>query len=906
MADTDTDTGLNLLVENLLDSVREKAKFIADNSKLQIYDLEDDFLHLEEQVQRLRALLNIAAQWQINTSSKWKQLVNKDIRITVHRAEDVIDGLALMFQLYLDKKQGLIVFDSIRGDSVRIIRRDSVSNLATKIDGLNEKVKEFLQNNQPAVQPEKNSQDLPLKENEVVGLKEEAEKVIKRLVDRSEDLNVVPVVGMHGLGKTTLAIKVFNDPQILNQFDSRIWVYVGQSYEIKDIFINILTCFTDRIEEYQDKDVNEIAKVICDFVPKEGKCLIVLDDVWAIGVVDFVKKTFPENSKGHRIMMTTHRQDVASCANPNPHDLKFLTQTESFLLLKSRVFGSGCFPEELTELGESIAQKCCGVPLAIIVIAGALRGRKDKNNWLKVQKYFWQHLIIKDDPTRCWKFVEMSYNCLPQEMKECFLYCGIFPRGFDIPAWKLIRLWIAEGLIKSSPGYALEEVAENNLNELVNRNLVIVVQKKFDSRIKTCRLHDMVQEFCKMEATRECLFHEVSLTPDQAIPDDSRRLCIRSRFLGDFLSRKPYAEHVRSFLCFSPTQLSPYLVTLLHKAFALIRVLDVEPTNFIFSRYFNVLYHLKYMAFSGDFTAIPPPFCRFLNLQTLIFNTTSKRKRYLETRWEIWNMLRLRHLHSNIPVRLPRPKTPKGEISCLRTLSMVAPESCNSCVLAKVGNLKKLSIKGNMAPFLEINKDGFSNHGELKCLENLKLLNDVFTMISVLHLPPNFFRFARTLKKLTLSDTRFDWREAIGLEQLECLEVLKLKDAFTGKSWKLEVGFSELQALSIDTTDFETWEASTHHFPRLRHLVLIYCDKLEAVPATFADIPSLREMRLENTSKAVRSAKEIERKKQEMQFLNNIEFKLTISFDVDYNEVEDLCGIVSPNIVIITIQFFPW
>lgn len=145
------DTALNLLVENLLDSVRKKAKLIAENSKLQIAGLEDDFLHLEEEVQRLRALLKVAAQWQIN-SSKWKQLVNKDIRFAVHKAEDVIDVFAIRAQRCLESGFGVLGFLSIR--------RDSVRNLATKIDGLNEKVKEFLQNNQPAVQPETNSQEL--------------------------------------------------------------------------------------------------------------------------------------------------------------------------------------------------------------------------------------------------------------------------------------------------------------------------------------------------------------------------------------------------------------------------------------------------------------------------------------------------------------------------------------------------------------------------------------------------------------------------------------------------------------------------------------------------------------------------------------------------------------------------
>ncbi|OIT32083.1 PREDICTED: disease resistance protein RPP8-like [Nicotiana attenuata] len=187
---------------------------------------------------------------------------------------------------------------------------------------------------------------------------------------------------------------------------------------------------------------------------------------------------------------------------------------------------------------------------------------------------------------------------------------------------------------------------------------------------------------------------------------------------------------------------------------------------------------------------------------------------------------------------------------------------------------QKLSIRGQMADFLET-KGGFNNLEELKCLEHLKLLNDAPHMNKALHLPPAFFRFLRTLRKLTLANTRFSWSEATKLGQLESLEVLKLKeDAFIGDSWLPEVGgFSELHVLWIEkATELETWEASNLNFPVLRHLILISCDKLKDVPLGLADIPNLQEMRLENTSKAVKSAKDI----LENKITKSIKFNLTV------------------------------
>ncbi|KAJ8563018.1 hypothetical protein K7X08_031470 [Anisodus acutangulus] len=195
-------------------------------------------------------------------------------------------------------------------------------------------------------------------------------------------------------------------------------------------------------------------------------------------------------------------------------------------------------------------------------------------------------------------------------------------------------------------------------------------------------------------------------------------------------------------------ELSPNDIKLIHKAFPLIRVLDVESLKLIFSREFNQLYHLRYVAISGDFKALPPAFVQ---------------------------------------------------------------------------------------------------------------------------LPAAFFRLVRTVKKLSLANIRFSWSEANRLAQLESLELLKLKEnAFVGESWEPETGgFSTLQVLWIERSELESWEASSLNFPILRHLVLISCDKLKAVPLGLADIHNIQEMRLDNTSKgAVKSAKEIESKKPK--------FKLTI------------------------------
>ncbi|XP_059317271.1 putative late blight resistance protein homolog R1A-3 [Lycium ferocissimum] len=867
------ETVVNFLLQNLL-------QVISDYTKL-IEGADDDFTHLIGEVRSLKGFLSDEANDHSN-SDNWNQLV-KDIRVTVNKAEDIIDKFMVQAKLHRDKNKVARFFDANH--------KMKVASLAKDIQYVLKRVQEIRRNNKQALQPrrtltqparpEQVPQDYSLADK-VVGFDEEARKVIQRLVKGTEQLDVVPVFGMAGLGKTTLAKMIYNDDKIAHEFYIKIWVYVGQEYKIKDILINnILKVFMKNIEEHKNKNVTELTQVICDFVAKGGKVLIVLDDVWEVEVVDYFKKVFPENN-GHRIMMTTREKRVANYANEKPHFLKFLLPDESFKLLKIRVFGDENCPVEFVSLGISIANQCSGVPLAVVVIAGALKGCTEKYDWERVEKSVGEHLINTDKPDdSCLKFVKMSYDRLLPAMKPCFLYCGVFPRGFEIPAWKLIRLWIAEGLVQSNSKFTAEEIAKHYLDELVNRSLVILVLKKSDGQIKTCRVHDMLHQFCRKEAISENLFQELCLTKDGVVPtikdpETFRRLSIQSSILNNFLSTRQSADHVRSLLCFpseqQQTTLSTPGIKFIPEAFELIRVLEIESIKFQPFAKFYELFHLRYVAMSGDFDVLPAAFGKFWNLQTVIFKTS---KSTLEIKADIWNMSRLRHLHTNIPAKLqpPNSSTTTSKGSCLQTLSVVEPESCKKDVLANGGNLKKLSIQGRLALLEAIG--GFRNLEVLKCLEHLKLKN---RYTSDLHLPPIFFAVRRRLKKLSLSNTRFEWSEASRLGQLELLEELKLKEnAFKGDSWKTEGGFENLQILIIKRADFEIWEASDRSFPNLKHLVLVTCRNLKAVPHQLANVQSLREMHLQHTSGAVKSARDIESEITSLRTTkSSINFTLTV------------------------------
>nr|AAV31174.1 Putative disease resistance protein, identical [Solanum tuberosum] len=504
-----------------------------------------------------------------------------------------------------------------------------------------------------------------------------------------------------------------------------MWIYVGTSKKSKDILVEIVKEVAPSSSEelIKDKDEDQLAHIIHEFLIERGKYLIVLDDVWDTKVVDFVKKAFPNNEsqpRGDRIMFTTRQRLWLKLSALILTIWKNCQKGIVLSCWNREFFGKTreC-PIKLRGYGNEIVDKCCGVPHAIVVIVGALRGCLGESEWKLVKDNVGKHLISKDDHKSCLKFVQTSYNHLPQQRKAAFLYFGVFPQGFDIPAWKLILLWVAEGLIKSDlQGSEIEEVAETYLSNFAGRNLVMVMQKRSNGQIKTYRLHDMLYEFCIIEVERISLFQQVT------------------------------------------------------------------------------------------------------------------------------------------------------------------PDSCKKTVLAKVCHLRKLGIEGQLAFLLgkSTKGRGFDSFQELRCIENLKLLNNGWS--EELHLPPHFFSLQKTLNKLTLSNTNFEWSEADMLGQLECLTVLKLKEnAFIGKNWKPKKGsFSNLQVLQIVWAEnWGTWDASNRPFQSLTHLVLISCYDLKVVPHELADLPYLQEMRPMRTFKAVSSAIEIKSKKLRRQDPeSSIKFNLII------------------------------
>ncbi|CAI9116414.1 OLC1v1017550C1 [Oldenlandia corymbosa var. corymbosa] len=219
--------------------------------------------------------------------------------------------------------------------------------------------------------------------DDIVGLKDSASEAIQILTQRAPQLNLVSIVGMPGLGKTTLANSVYKHPSISFQFHVRAWCCVSQVYERETLLADILSQIVGRkTSSSNEEDRGEHCAQKLYQSLKGRKYLIVIDDIWDADVWYDLKNIFPDDHTGSRILFTTPHRHVASRAHSIPYALRLLSDKESCELLWSKVFGRETCPPKLLIVSKRIAKHCKGLPLLITVMSGILKSKeRSKESW---------------------------------------------------------------------------------------------------------------------------------------------------------------------------------------------------------------------------------------------------------------------------------------------------------------------------------------------------------------------------------------------------------------------------------------------------------------------------------------------------------------------------------------------
>ncbi|KAH6763388.1 hypothetical protein C2S52_020821 [Perilla frutescens var. hirtella] len=875
---------LNFLLQNMQNMVVDHGALVSG--------AENELNFLKSEVRTMTAFLQeLGAQAQPRSGRSSREY-ERQVRDVAHQAEDILDEC--LTRAALEKSTKFVSrflntnYISL-ANQVKSFRRDIIKPLFDKY-GIDKITSSTLQSSEiphsTTTRPNDYNVQGSAKRGTVVGFEKDADTIIKLLTEEEyNELEVISIIGMPGLGKTTLARKIYHDKRLKTQFPKVIWVDVSQNFQKRKVFLSIL----ERLAKVDTPSLSDddLAATIKLYLQNQ-KFLLFLDDLWNEKDWEHIEAALPkDNSKG-RILITSRINSVAVKANcrREPYKLGFLDESKSWDLLQLQVFDNlNICPRELDELGRKIACACGGVPLAIVVIAGVLlkiystsTGVNEKRiQWDKVSKSVRKYL--HDEKGRTTNLIALSYNELPLDLRYCFLYLGIFPEECQIPVRRLIRMWIAEGFIWRKPDMSLEEVGYDHLKDLRDRNLVMVdnINIKPDGYIKTCHVHDLIREFCKNEASLENhnLFQEMEMStsegtfyPPVSEIQNRRRICIHSHVV-DFLNKQPKGPQVHSFLCFAKDAVTvtslPAGTSPIPLNFNRLRVLDVNPIKLTkFPSKLTQLIHLRYIALSGDghdFRVLPKAISSLWNLQSITIETNS---RTFEIKGNLWKMVQLRHLKTKAAIILQnKPKGTAGEQ--LQSLSRLSAQCCTQGVFNRAKNLKNLGIRGDLACILEV--DYFK---ELRLLQKLKLVYDVYPKVASekpLSRLPVHERFPPNLRILELSGTFLPWSQIRTLKTLPSLEVLKLKkNAFVGKYWQALNGcFASLEILAIAGTNLEVWSARDGDFPKLRCLVLKDCNQLVKIP--FDQLKENLEMlHVENVSEsAVESAKKIAEEKLQTQ-----------------------------------------
>uniref|UniRef100_M1AV79 SNKR2GH2 protein n=1 Tax=Solanum tuberosum TaxID=4113 RepID=M1AV79_SOLTU len=620
-------------------------------------------------------------------------------------------------------------------------------------------------------------------DNIFVGLQDVVEKLLAELLKAEPRRRVLSLYGMGGLGKTSLARKLYTSPDILNRFHTRAWICVSQEYNTMDLLRNIIKSVQGRTKETLDllerMTEGDLEIYLRDLL-KERKYFVVVDDVWQREAWESLKRVFPDGKNGSRVIITTRKEDVAERADDIGlvHKLRFLSQEESWDLFRRKLLDVRSMVPEMESLAKDMVEKCRGLPLAIVVLSGLLSHKKGLNEWQKVKDHLWKN-IKEDKSIEISNILSLSYNDLSTALKQCFLYFGIFPEDQVVKADNIKWLWIAEGFIPRGEA-RMEDVAEGFLNELIRRSLVQVANTFWEG-VTECRVHDLLRDLAIQKAL-EVNFFDIY---------DPRSHSISLFIVPDAIG------------------------SLYHLKFLSVRGLGDLPSSI------GNLKNLQTLVFGGYNCQLPQNIATLINLRHLIYPYSKPLVGICKlTSLQVVDGIYCDQWEDVDPVDLVN----------LRELRMYSIKKSYS--LNNISNLKNLSTLTLCCEDYE----SFPSLEFVNCCEKVHKLWLEGRIEKLLDLFPNSI----TMIALFYSGLTEDPMPILGM--LPNLRNLNLVNAYEGKEILCSHNsFSQLQFLILgDLEKLETWHLDTSAMPLIKGLGIHDCPNLKEIPQRMKDVKLLK------------------------------------------------------------------
>ncbi|KAG5578245.1 hypothetical protein H5410_058379 [Solanum commersonii] len=695
-------------------------------------------------------------------------------------------------------------------------------------------------------------------ESGIFGLHKEKKDMIDRLL--SEDasggnLTVVPIVGIGGLGKTTLAKVVYNDEKVKNHFGLRAWYCVSEPYDALRITKGLLQGLGS-FDSKDDGNLNQLQVKLKESL-KGKKFLVVLDDVWNDDYKEWdnLRNVFVQGDMGSKIIVTTRKETVAKtmCADHCAITVGTLSSEDSWALFKRHSLENSDHPE-LEEVGKEIAVKCKGLPLALKTVAGTLRGKSEVDEWRNIlRSEIWDQRCLNGILPE----LRLSYNDLPPDLKRCFAFCAIYPKDYEFCKDQVIYLWIANGLVKQ---FCL---GEEYFDELRSRSLLERKSERF-------LMHDLINDLTQIASSKLCIRLEESKGSHDMLKQ-SRHMSYSMGREGDFEKLEPLfnLEQLRTLL---PTNISYFcrlskrvLHNILPRLTSL-RALSLSgyELNELPNDLFIKLNLLRFLDLSWtDIRELPDSICALYNLETLLLSYCQNLG---ELPLQMEKLINLHHLDItntyslNMLPHLSKLKSLQvlvgakflvggsgglrmedlgevhnlyGSLSVLELQNVVDKREALKAKIREKNHVDKLSLKwsGSTAYDSQTERsilDGLHPYTNMK---KIKITGYRGTGFSNWLADPSFLQ----LVKLSLRDCK-DCDSLPALGQLPSLKFLSIRgmhgitevtEEFYGSS-SSKKPFNSLEKLEFeDMLDWKHWHVlGSGEFPILEYLSIKKCPKL--------------------------------------------------------------------------------
>ncbi|KAG8492809.1 hypothetical protein CXB51_010127 [Gossypium anomalum] len=333
---------------------------------------------------------------------------------------------------------------------------------------------------------------------EYVGRANEKQEMLEFLNSNNSDgVCVLSIVGMGGMGKTTLAQLVYNDASIKESFDHKAWVCVSDEFDAVNITKTILQSITSEPCAYNDLNLLQV-KLKEKLSGK--RFLLVLDDIWNESSTDWTILRAPFGA-GTKIIVTTRLEKVSSNVDSvKAFYLDKLSHPDCLFIFAQHALKARNFDGHLQfkEVGENIVKKCNGLPLAAKAIGSLLRTAKDHSEWEKIyESEIWN---LPEDPCGIIPALRLSYHYLPPHLKRCYAYCSIFPKDYEFEEEEIILLWRAEGFLQPKAQSQAKGLGNQYFQDLVSRSF-FQISSKDKSRFV---MHDLMNDLAKLVAGGMC------------------------------------------------------------------------------------------------------------------------------------------------------------------------------------------------------------------------------------------------------------------------------------------------------------------------------------------------------------------------------------------------------------------